>query len=189
MAGSKRGLKRSEVESRLTKLIPRLHRICRAWGASADVCDELVQEAVVTALDKYGQVRNADAFETWTVSIMNNCHLLYLRKHQRETCLQDDTLVDETTPDSRLESTHTVTQVRKAIAQLSDEHRRVLTLIDMEGMSYRETADVLDIRIGTVMSRLCRAREKLRLLLKDVLHKKESEAKQRAPVTSLRSLK
>jgi RNA polymerase sigma-70 factor (ECF subfamily) len=187
MADCKGNLSRKEVEARVSAMIPRLHAICRSWGAAADVCDELVQETVVTALDKYAQLRDSQALESWTISILTNFHRMYLRQQRRETGLADDALVDELTPDNRLESAHTIAQVRKAISLLNDEHRKVLTLVDMEGMSYREVADVLNIRIGTVMSRLCRAREKLRVNLREILHIKETQ--QRSSVTKMRRLK
>lgn len=187
MADSTRDLCRKEVESRVSAMLPRLYNICRAWGTSRDICDELVQETVVTALDKYSQLRDPQALEIWVISILSNCHRMYFRKRSRETNFEDELLIDEVTPDSRVESDRTISLVRKAISQLSTEHRKVLTLVDMEGMSYREVADVLNIRIGTVMSRLCRARERLRVILKEVLHKKEVQ--QRSSASYLRSLK
>jgi RNA polymerase sigma-70 factor (ECF subfamily) len=78
-------------------------------------------------------------------------------------------LVEETTPANSLENEQMLAEVRNAISKLDHEHRKVITLVDMEGMSYRDVAEALELRIGTVMSRLHRARGKLRLLLKEVL--------------------
>lgn len=179
-------LSRKEAESRVSAMIPRLYVICRAWGCTPDVCDEVVQEAVTKALTKYKQLRDTQALETWLISILNNCHRMYWRMHRFETAYEDDALVDNNTPDNCLESERTVRQVRRAISYLSDEHRKVLTLVDMEGLSYREVADVLDIRIGTVMSRVSRARNSLRHELKQILSKENEHG---SPVSSLRSIK
>ena len=178
-------LTRKEAESRVSAMIPRLYVICRAWGCTPDVCDEMVQETVISALTKFSQLRDSKALENWLISILNNCHRMYLRKYRHETCYEDDSLIDDITPDTSLEQERAVTQVRIAISRLSDEHRKILTLVDMEGLSYREVADVLDIRIGTVMSRISRGRDSLRNELKQLQSKKN----QHSSVSPLRSIK
>lgn len=175
------------MEARVSAVIPRLYVICRAWGCAPDVCDEVVQEAVTAALDKYQQLRDPDLLETWLISILNNCHRMYLRKYRRETCYEEDSLIDERTPDASLEQERIVIQVRIAMSHLSDEHLKVLTLVDMEGLSYRDVADALGIRIGTVMSRVSRARESLRRQLKQLLNQHEQPSVRSVP--TLRSLK
>lgn len=156
-------------------MIPRLRAIAFSWGCTADVCDELVQETVTTAITKLGQLRNPDALESWVISIFTNCHNLYLRHGRNLTDLENIELIEEDTPLTQLDSSRTIEMVRTAIAKLSDEHRKVLTLVDMEGMTYNEVAIALNIRIGTVMSRLCRARGRLRIILKSLLHEKTSD--------------
>ncbi|HEB85854.1 MAG TPA: RNA polymerase sigma factor, partial [Gammaproteobacteria bacterium] len=70
-------------------------------------------------------------------------------------------LTDELTPEHHHEQQHIVTKVRSAVAQLAEGQHEVLTLVDLEGFSYAEVAQSLDIPIGTAMSRLCRARKAL----------------------------
>jgi len=126
----------------------------------------LVQETVTIALDKFAQLRDPNAFEVWVIRILVNAHRQYLRQHRWLTTLDDDSLIlDELGPSQHLESARTVDRVRAAISMLSDEHKKVVVLIDMEEMSYREVAEVLDIKLGTVMSRLGRARKRLRAIL------------------------
>jgi len=156
-------------------MIPRLRAIAFSWGCNTDVCDELVQEAITTAIDKLGQLRNPDALESWVISIFTNCHNLYLRHGRNLTDMENIELIDEVTPLTQLDSSRTIEMVRTAIAKLSDEHRKVLTLVDMEGMTYNEVSIALNIRIGTVMSRLCRARGRLRIILKALLHEETSD--------------
>lgn len=157
--------RRRQYEQRISEIIPRLYSIASSWGCTRDTCDDLVQETVTTALDKLEQLRDPQAFQCWVIRILVNSHRQYLRRHRWLTTLDDEQLVEELGPSRRLESTRTVDRVRAAIGLLSDEHRKVLVLVDMEGMSYREVSDVLEIKLGTVMSRLGRARKRLRGLL------------------------
>jgi len=172
---------RKRLEKRIGALIPRLRIITRAWGCTPDVSDDLVQESVATALDKLSQLRNPDALEVWVIRIVTNCHRLHLRRNRFLTDLEEDQLVEEVTPASKLENERTLDQVRAAMGMLNDEHRKVLTLVDMEGMNYKDVAEALEIRIGTVMSRLFRARAKLRSLLEEVLKQDHSESQKKSP--------
>ena len=157
---------RKRFEQRIRVLIPRLYAIATSWGCPRSTCDDLVQETVTTALDKLAQLRDPNAFDVWVIRILVNTHRLYLRQHRWLTTLDEDSLTLEALgPSQHLESARTVDRVRAAISMLSDEHRKVVVLVDMEEMSYREVAEVLDIKIGTVMSRLGRARKKLRAIL------------------------
>ena len=125
--------------------------------------------------------------DCWMIRILVNVHRQYLRKRKWLTSLDNTELVEEMEPTYHLESNRTVERVRIGIKALSDEHRKVLVLIDMEGLNYRDAADVLDIKIGTVMSRLARARKKLRQLLsEDDLLETESVANNRAVLRSVK---
>lgn len=156
---------RKRLEQRISVLTPRLYSISLSWGCSRDICDDLIQETVTIALDKHTQLRDEKALDGWMIRILVNVHRQYLRKRKWLTTLEEDELVDENEPVNLLESSRTVERVRQAIRQLSDEHRKILVLVDMEGMSYREAANALELKMGTVMSRLGRARSNLRNLL------------------------
>lgn len=173
---------RKRLEKRIGALIPRLRIITRSWGCMPDVSDDLVQESVAIALDKLEQLRNPDALEVWVISIVTNCHRLHLRRNRFLADLEDEQLVEEVTPANKLENERTLDQVRTAINMLNDEHRKVLTLVDMEDMNYKDVAEALDIRIGTVMSRLHRARGKLRTLLEHVLQQDRGERQEKSSV-------
>ncbi len=178
---------RNRLEDRINALMPRLYAISRSWGCMSDVCDDLIQETVTIALAKQDQLRDPEALDCWMIRILVNTHRQYIRKSKWLTTLDQTELVDDMEPTYHLESNHTVERVRMGIQALSDEHRKVLVLVDMEGINYRDTADVLDIKIGTVMSRLARARKRLRKLLsEDDLLETESIAKNR---NILRSVK
>ena len=157
----------NQIEERINALIPRLYAIARSWGCMSDVCDDLIQETLTIALTKQEQLRDPLALDCWMIRILVNAHRQHLRKRKWLTSLEATELIDEMGPTYHLEANRTVERVRIGIKTLSDEHRKVLVLIDMEGLNYRDAADVLDIKIGTVMSRLARARNKLRKLLSD----------------------
>ena len=152
-------------EQRISELIPRLYSIAYSWGCSRDICDDLVQETIATALDKCQQLRDPKALNCWVIRILVNAHRQYLRNNRWLTTLDNDELSHEHGPADLLESARTVDLVRAGIRMLSAEHQKILVLVDMEGMSYREASDVLDIKLGTVMSRLGRARKKLKTIL------------------------
>jgi len=184
--------KKKYHEQRISELIPRLYSIAHSWGCKQDVCDDLVQETVTTALVKYKQLRDPKALNCWVIRILVNSHRQYLRKNRWLTTIDDEKLVHDHGPAEEFESAHTVGLVRAAIHMLSPEHQKVLILVDMESLSYREVADVLDIKIGTVMSRLGRARNKLKKILTETNSivnqvKEDSNTKNCQPV-NLRSV-
>jgi len=148
---------------------PKLNRIALSWGCSSEQANDLAQETCMIALDKFQQLRKPEAMESWMISIMNNCHKRYLRDRREVTSLDDNPLPGPDDPENNIDQQSILTRVRRAISQLNDDQRKILTLVDMEGMSYIETANALDLKVGTVMSRLARGRNRLRTLLKPTL--------------------
>jgi RNA polymerase sigma-70 factor (ECF subfamily) len=147
-----------------------MHCIAMSWGCEQDLAHDLVQETFLIALNKYDQLRDSSALENWLITILANCHKTYIRKEHKTCSLEDhDELRSKDLPDQLLEQQNISARVQHAICRLNDDHRKVLTLVDMEGMSYIEVAQVLDIRIGTVMSRLSRARNRMKSYLRDSL--------------------
>jgi len=143
----------------------RLYRIAYSWTHNGALADDLVQETLTKALMKSGQLRDAAAGDAWLYSILANCFRDHYRR-QRDTQSMDDVeLVQESTPESESSQLQVVRQVRAAMAQLPAGQRQVVTLVDLEGFSYVEVANILNVPIGTVMSRLCRARATLKNIL------------------------
>jgi len=153
----------------LIALLPRLRRFARGLAGAADQADDLVQASVEKAL------RNLDGFTTgtrmdaWMFRIIRNTWIDTVRA-RRDTVDYDDEAADtiigsdgRATTEARLH----LAEVRRAMASLPDDQRAVLMLVCVEGMRYREVAEVLDIPEGTVMSRLSRARLALSDKLKD----------------------
>lgn len=145
----------------------RLYRLAFAWCHDAALADDLAQEALTRALSRLDQLRESARLMGWLFAILNRCWIDHLRGLRED--LDDEILAelpsDLPGPDSRAERQQTVSRVRGAIAALPLGQRQVVTLVDLEDFSYAEVAEILAIPIGTVMSRLCRARASLKELL------------------------
>jgi len=146
------------------------YRFARWLSRSGDA-EDLVQEAFLRAWRGFEGLRGGDV-KAWLFTIVRNCHATALQQGQRRAVLS---LRDAPLPAMRThsepagddpESVATAEEERRSlrsvIAALPDEHREVLLLREMEDMSYREIAQVTQVPIGTVMSRLARARAALR---------------------------
>lgn len=163
-----------EARQRLEQHRAKLYRIAYAWTHSRALADDLVQETLTKALTKSEQLRDPAAAEAWLYSILTNCFRDHFRRTRETEDIEEIDLPVETTPESESSQQQVVTRVRAAIAQLPDSQRQVVTLVDIEGFSYVEVAKTLDIPIGTVMSRLCRARGTLKELLLDNASNRET---------------
>ncbi|MBI3570146.1 MAG: sigma-70 family RNA polymerase sigma factor [Gammaproteobacteria bacterium] len=149
---------RREVEA----MWQRLYRMAYSWCHDPHLAADLVQDTMAKALKNRHQLRDRAALTGWLFVILTNSWRDHCR-HVRDT-VDIDTM--ELGHDSDLETDSDrnalLQRVRTAMARLSPDHRQVLTLVVLEGMAYDEVARVLGIPIGTVTSRLCRAREILR---------------------------
>ena len=149
----------------IVRLLPRLRRFGRLLTRHREDADDLVQIAVERALQRADQWQAGTRLDSWIFRIMQNAWIDEVRARNRH----DQTFVAEeegehvgvATTDALIDSI----AVRRALAQLSDDHRMVVGLVLVEGLPYREAAEVLGIPIGTLTSRLARAREALQALL------------------------
>lgn len=152
----------------LIALLPRLRRFAISLSGSRDVADELVQATCERALVHRASFEPGTRLDAWTMRILRNLWTDRLRSPAtRETFVDVDDayyLVGED-GEARSEARLKLAEVAKAIGALPDQQREVLLLVCVEDYSYRETAEILSIPIGTVMSRLARARAALESLL------------------------
>lgn len=149
-------------------LRPVLYRIAYAWCHDAALSDDLVQETLSRAWARRAQLRDEAALKAWVVSIMHHCWLDHLRSRRDFDDvdeLQDVLESGAETPEACCNREQVIACVRDAVARLPLGQRQVLTLVDLEEFGYAEVAGVLDIPVGTVMSRLSRARATLKTLL------------------------
>lgn len=146
----------------------RLYRMAYAWTSNPHLADDLVQQTLLKALRNQKQLRDFAAAEGWLFRILANCLTDY-RRAKREFLSGDDLeIVDKITPEHHLREEQTVQKVRQAVRKLPINHCQVITLVDLEEFSYASVAQILDIPVGTVMSRLCRGRRALRKHLLEI---------------------
>ena len=144
--------------------LPGLRRYAAALVGNAADADDLVQDCLERALARQDTLRDPQSLGRWLKVILHNLYVTALRRRGAPSVPIEDFAEDlalSAPPTDR----DRIRDLVRAMAGLSAEHRQILLLISLEGMSYREIAETLDVPIGTVMSRLARARERLRSLL------------------------
>lgn len=152
-----------DLRQALTAVLPRLRRFGLTLTGSAADADDLVQNTCERALKYASQLRELNRLDAWLYGIMRNLWIDEIR-HRRVRRHDDiDAASDvigedgQATADGRI----TLEAVRRTMGQLQTDYRAVLMLVCVDGLSYKEAADVLGIPVGTIMSRLSRARQDL----------------------------
>jgi len=148
---------------RLVDLIPRLRRYARALISDRASADDLVQDTLERAWAKLHLYRRGTDLRAWLFTVMHNVHVNKVRSARPTDPLEDE--MPELAQRAAQGDSLVVRDLDRAIARLPDEQRAVLLLVTFEEMSYDQVARALGIPIGTVMSRLSRAREKLRAMM------------------------
>jgi RNA polymerase sigma factor (sigma-70 family) len=145
---------------RMVELIPRLRRYARALTGDRSGADDLVQDTLERAWAKLHLYRRGTDLRAWLFTVMHNVYVNRVRA-ARPTDPLDEEMAELAQRPSQGDAL-VVRDLDRALARLPEEQRAVVLLVAIEDMSYDEVARTLDIPIGTVMSRLSRAREKLR---------------------------
>ncbi len=148
---------------RLVDLIPRLRRYARALVGDRAGADDLVQDTLERAWSKLHLYRRGTDLRAWLFTVMHNVHVNKLRAARPTDALEDG--MPELAQRASQSDALLVRDLDRAIGRLPADQRAVLLLVTLEEMSYEEVARTLGIPIGTVMSRLSRAREKLRAMM------------------------
>jgi len=148
---------------RLVELIPRLRRYARALVGDRASADDLVQDTLERAWAKLHLYRRGTDLRAWLFTVMHNVHVNKVRATRATDTLEDE--LPELAQRASQGDALLVRDLDRAIARLPAEQRAVLLLVTLEEMSYEEVARALGIPMGTVMSRLSRAREKLRMMM------------------------
>ena len=145
--------------------IPRLRRYARALTGDALLADDLVQDTLERALVKRHLWRQGSDLRAWMFTIMHNVFVNQIRARAADAAVALDAEAYDVAARSSPVDLLEVGDIDAAIRRLPGEQREVLLLVALEQLSYGETAQALGIPVGTVMSRLYRARERLRALL------------------------
>jgi RNA polymerase sigma-70 factor, ECF subfamily len=148
------------IVAEIEACLPALHRYARTLVPGRHDADDLVQDCLVRAL---GHLPPEDAVSvrSWLFTILHNLSVNRWRRIRRWGHLVEARDIEASVPATQ-EWRVIWQDVVREFEQLSSEHKQVLLLVSVEGLEYREVAEILDIPIGTVMSRLSRARDALR---------------------------
>ena len=155
------------IHADIAALLPRLRRFARSITYNAEDGDDLVQVAVERALNRSEQWEAGTRLDSWIFRIMKNAWIDEVRSRIRRDQLFTAEESGEHVGDNSAEAHQQRLAIQKAISLLSADHRIVIGLVLVDGMPYKEAAEVLEIPMGTLTSRLARAREALQGLLSD----------------------
>ncbi len=148
------------VRQEIVAMLPRLRRFARTLTRNSHDADDVVQIAVERALTRLGQWQRDKRLDGWMFTIVKNAWIDEIRSRKRhdEVLLADEAAATQQDPQDAL-------SIRAALSRLPDEQRLAVSLVLIEGLSYKEAAEVLDVPIGTLTSRLARGRAALQAAL------------------------
>jgi len=152
-----------DIRERVIAFIPRLRRFAFSLTGDWDRMEELVQDTCERALTRHEQWKPGTSLESWMCRIAQNIWKDGLKSKKHRAQVSDDSLHFLTGVDGprEIEGRLTLKAVMAAISLLPPDQRIVIALVCIDERTYAETAEILDIPIGTVMSRLARARQAL----------------------------
>ena len=156
--------KTEQLQTGLIELLPELRRFAYSLTCDRDAADDLTQSALERALSKSSAWDSARPLKFWVFRIARNLWLDQLRAEKVRGNTEDIDDAEVNIADDNLATMHTTQELREVtdkMRELPEDQRLVLALVAVEGYSYKETAELLDIPVGTVMSRLSRARKTL----------------------------
>ena len=156
-----------QFRDQLVALLPRLRRFARGLAGTESQADDLVQAACERALTRQHQFQEGTRFDSWMYRIVQTIWIDQIRA--RDTRKEDGEIDAERfgsdTPVRHVEARLALEEVQRAIAHLPAEQRSALMLVTVDGLSYKEAAEIAAVPVGTIMSRLARARVALAAVL------------------------
>ena len=155
------------LKSRIAESRGRLYRVALAWCGDEMLADDLAQETIATGIRNYKQLRDENSMFSWVCSIMRNHWYHQLRKQKNHDEIDTQIPCNMDGPLGNCQQKDTIKQVRQAVARLTLEQRQIISLVDLGELPYCQVAEALDIPVGTVMSRLHRARKKLLKIMEE----------------------
>lgn len=155
------------INNDIAVLLPRLRRFARSLIFNREDADDLVQVAVERALMRSEQWEAGTRLDSWMFRIIKNAWIDEVRSRMRRDRLFVPEEEGEHVGHDSAEAHQQRMAIAKAVSMLSDEHRMVIALVLVDGLPYKEAAEVLEIPVGTLTSRLVRARAALQEILSD----------------------
>lgn len=153
------------VHEQIVTLLPRLRRFARNLTRDPHDADDIVQIAVERALTRLDQWRSAARLDSWMFKIVRNAWIDELRSRGRHAKVFVAAEAGENIGTDSVARETDLLSVQSAMARLPEDQREAVSLVLVEGLPYREAAEVLEVPIGTLTSRLARGREALQALL------------------------
>jgi RNA polymerase sigma factor (sigma-70 family) len=166
-------------QKKVVELIPALQAFARTFCPDPNDADDLVQETLTRAIGSIHQYSEGTQLKSWLFTIMRNTFNTKYRKAKRETVGIPTGMLENLTSEPNQEWSVHMKDVYGAFLQLSFEHREVLVLTVMDGESYEDTAEICGCAVGTVKSRLARARQHLKCGLGSVENQVSGVARSR----------
>lgn len=157
----------ADVNAHVQPLIPALRRYARSLVRDREMADDLVQDCLERVVSRWDQRRSEEGTRSWMFAIAHNLAVNRLKQQTRRGVhigieeVDEAMLVQPAGQESRIRQN----ELQRALQSLSESHRAMVMLVYVDGLSYAEAAQELNLPIGTVMSRLARAREKLQRAL------------------------
>lgn len=156
-----------DVQAMFVAALPRLRRFARTLCRNTHDADDLVQLALERALLRFDQWRPDSSLVNWLFGIVRHAFLDELRSRRRRDRIFATEAEAEHVGESSMERTVTQVALQSAMAELPDEQRLAIGLVLVEGLSYKEAAEIMQVPVGTLTSRLARARMALAARLTD----------------------
>ena len=154
-----------QLREQIVELLPRLRRFARTLARDPHDADDLVQIAVERALARSDQLRAAARLSSWMFGILRNAWIDETRSRGRRSQVFAPEELGENVGDASSDAHTEALSVQEAMARLPDEQRIAVGLVLVEGLSYKEAAEIMGVPLGTLTSRLARGREALQGML------------------------
>ena len=156
-----------EFSTQLIAELPYLRRFARSLAGDAALADDLVQDTAARAIEKQRLYDPSRPLRAWLYAILRNLFINGIRKRAQFHVVKnvDDLIDGEDAVPPEQEQGLSLRLITDALDRLPPQHREVIALVSLEEMSYRDVSEILGVPMGTVMSRLSRAREQMRRLL------------------------
>lgn len=149
----------------LVQVLPHLRAFARGLCGRADYADDLVQETAIKAWGARDRFEPGTNLKSWTFTILRNHYLSELRRSRRQTVIDDDAAEKRLIIDGGQEGAVHLADLQAALQQLQPDRREALLLVGAGGFTYEEAAEICGCAVGTVKSRVARARSELVQLL------------------------
>ena len=161
----------ARTQQELVAILPRLRRFALGLTRNGAQADDLVQNACEKAITRIDQWEPGTRLDSWMFRIIQTTHIDHIRgQKRRDGYLKVIESQGEPAFDGEraAEASMTLDAVRRAIYNLPEEQRAVIMLVSVEGLSYKEAAETLEIPMGTLTSRLVRARTALARMMNEI---------------------